>query len=93
MKIRGSVVSLSFIFPHPPEDEKKKKKVGATGSAMKSLEPRNRDQNSEISGISSNGLVRTDIAADTTAVVPFFTVYTHYVVYHSGGVNRSGDGK
>ena len=26
MKIRGSVVSLSFIFPHPPENEKKKKK-------------------------------------------------------------------
>ena len=26
MKIRGSVVSLSFIFPHPPEDEKKKKR-------------------------------------------------------------------
>ena len=25
MKIRGSVVSLRFIFPHPPEDEKKKK--------------------------------------------------------------------
>ena len=24
MKIRGSVVSLSFIFPHPPDDEKKK---------------------------------------------------------------------
>ena len=24
IKIRGSVVSLSFIFPHPPEDEKKK---------------------------------------------------------------------
>ena len=24
MKIRGSVVSSSFIFPHPPEDEKKK---------------------------------------------------------------------
>ena len=24
MKIRGSVVSLSFIFPHPPEDERKK---------------------------------------------------------------------
>ena len=27
MKIRGSVVSQSFIFPHPPEDEEKKKKV------------------------------------------------------------------
>ena len=26
MKIRGSVVSLSFLFPHPPEDRKKKKK-------------------------------------------------------------------
>ena len=26
MKIRGSVVSLSLIFPNPPEDEKKKKK-------------------------------------------------------------------
>ena len=25
MKIRESVVSLSFIFPHPPEDIKKKK--------------------------------------------------------------------
>ena len=25
MKIRGSVVSYSFIFPHPPEDKKKKK--------------------------------------------------------------------
>ena len=25
MKIRASVVSLRFIFPHPPEDEKKKK--------------------------------------------------------------------
>ena len=25
MKIRGSVVSLSFIFPHPPEDKKKKR--------------------------------------------------------------------
>ena len=25
MKIRGSMVSYSFIFPHPPEDEKKKK--------------------------------------------------------------------
>ena len=25
MKIRGSVVSLSFIFPHPPEDENKNK--------------------------------------------------------------------
>ena len=24
--IRGSVVSLSLIFPHPPEDEEKKKK-------------------------------------------------------------------
>ena len=24
MKIRGSVVSFSFIFPHPPEDKKKK---------------------------------------------------------------------
>ena len=24
MKIRGSVVSLRFIFPHPPEEEKKK---------------------------------------------------------------------
>ena len=32
MKIRGSVVSSSFIFPHPPEDEeeKKKKKKNAT---------------------------------------------------------------
>ena len=27
MKICGSVVSLSFIFPHPPEDRKKKKKT------------------------------------------------------------------
>ena len=28
-KIRGSVVSLSFIFPHPPEDKKyKAKKMG-----------------------------------------------------------------
>ena len=27
MKIRGSVVSLSFIFPHPPEDKKKTKKL------------------------------------------------------------------
>ena len=27
MQIRGSVVSLSFIFPHPPEDEKNKKKL------------------------------------------------------------------
>ena len=26
MKIRGSVVSSSFIFPHPPEDKKKEKK-------------------------------------------------------------------
>ena len=26
MKIRGSVVGLSFIFPHPPEDENKNKK-------------------------------------------------------------------
>ena len=26
MKIRGSVVSLSFIFPHPPEDNNNKKK-------------------------------------------------------------------
>ena len=25
MTIRGSVVSLRFIFPHPPEDEQKKK--------------------------------------------------------------------
>ena len=25
MKIRRSVVSSTFIFPHPPEDEKKKK--------------------------------------------------------------------
>ena len=25
MKIRGSVVSYSFVFPHPPEDKKKKK--------------------------------------------------------------------
>ena len=25
MKIRGSVVSLRFIFPHPPEDKEKKK--------------------------------------------------------------------
>ena len=25
MKIRGSVGSLSFIFPYPPEDKKKKK--------------------------------------------------------------------
>ena len=25
MKIRGSVASLIFIFPHPPEDKKKKK--------------------------------------------------------------------
>ena len=25
MKIRGSVVSLSFVFPHPPEDKKQKK--------------------------------------------------------------------
>ena len=24
MKIRGIVVSLSFILPHPPEDKKKK---------------------------------------------------------------------
>ena len=23
-EIRGSVVSVSFVFPHPPEDEKKK---------------------------------------------------------------------
>ena len=26
MKIRGSVVSLSFFFLHPPEDKKKQKK-------------------------------------------------------------------
>ena len=26
MKMRGSVVSLSFIFPHPPEDEKRGRK-------------------------------------------------------------------
>ena len=26
MKIRGSVVSLSFIFPYSPQDEKKRKK-------------------------------------------------------------------
>ena len=33
MKIRESVVSLSFIFPHPPEDkqEKKKKKNDSDG--------------------------------------------------------------
>ena len=30
MKIRGSMVSLSFIFPHPPEDLKKKKKYCCT---------------------------------------------------------------
>ena len=28
LKMRGSVVSLSFIFPHPPEDKKKKKLSG-----------------------------------------------------------------
>ena len=33
MKIRGSVVSLSFIFPHPPEDMKKKKKKLRTATA------------------------------------------------------------
>ena len=27
VKIRGRVVSVSFIFPHPPEDEKKRKEV------------------------------------------------------------------
>ena len=27
MKIRGSVVSLSFIFPHPPEVKNNKKKT------------------------------------------------------------------
>ena len=27
MKIRGSAVSLSFIFSHPPENEKKKVKA------------------------------------------------------------------
>ena len=26
IKIRGSVVSLSFIFPHPPEERKRRKK-------------------------------------------------------------------
>ena len=33
MEIRGSVVSLSFIFPHPPEDKQRKsrKKVVSQG--------------------------------------------------------------
>ena len=31
MEIRGSVVSLSFTFPHPPEDIKKKKKIQSPG--------------------------------------------------------------
>ena len=31
MKVRRSVVSLSFILPHPPEDGKKKKKKKKDG--------------------------------------------------------------
>ena len=31
--LRGSVVSLSLIFPEPPEDKKKKKKKGAVSHA------------------------------------------------------------
>ena len=34
MKIRGSVVSLSFFFPHPPEDEKKKNRHKKRGGIL-----------------------------------------------------------
>ena len=35
MKIRGSAVSLSFIFPHPPEDKKENK----TKNKQKTVRP------------------------------------------------------
>ena len=35
MKIRGSVVSLSLIFPHPPEDKKKTKKRESVATKCK----------------------------------------------------------
>ena len=35
MKIRGSVVSKSFIFPHPPEDKRRRKKK--IGGAIRKL--------------------------------------------------------
>ena len=37
MKIRGSVVSSSFVFPHPPKDEKKKKSMPQWGSPNKAV--------------------------------------------------------
>ena len=42
MKIHGSVVSLSFIFPHPPEDEKKKKKKKKKSNVTEAKPKRNR---------------------------------------------------
>ena len=58
MKIRGSVVSLCFIFPHPSEDEEKKKnavltltriiKSVVTGQALVTLELRNTPGNKHI---------------------------------------------
>ena len=36
MRIRGSVVSLSFIFPHPPRMKKKKKKKKEAKKSVRS---------------------------------------------------------
>ena len=49
MKIRGSVVSLSFIFPHLPQDKKKeKKKSYADGSEANNKINRPRNQRNTV---------------------------------------------
>ena len=41
MKTRGSVVSLTFIFPHPPENEKNEEKKVHIYRKMRPLKPHN----------------------------------------------------
>ena len=50
MKIRESVVSSSFNFPHPPEDQKKKKKHPSTWMNQ-ILSERNSEPSGERSGL------------------------------------------
>ena len=52
MKIRGSVVTLSFVFRHPPEDEKKKKIAEIKENKIMQKE---KDKKKDLRGSKGNG--------------------------------------
>ena len=55
MKIGGSVVSSSFIFPHPPDEKRKKSCAKINLRKARELELATLDEQSTSSGITEPG--------------------------------------